>query len=47
MQSVVSAAADVSGLKDKLPGSIFFPQLFGKAFRSVDVQPDRVVLSLG
>lgn len=45
VQSALGSVADVSGLKDKLPGSKFFPQLFGKYFRSVDVQSDRVVLS--
>ena len=46
VQAVLRESISLSELSEKLPGTKFFPLLFGTHFKRVDVKNDRVVLSL-
>lgn len=46
VQDVLKESISLSAFSEKLPGTEFFPLIFGKHFRRVDVKDDRVVLSL-
>ena len=44
--AVLKAQVDLAVVREKLPGLKFFPALFGRQFRRVEVRDDRVVLGL-
>ncbi len=46
VQAIMKESISLSGFSEKLPGAKFFPLLFGKHFKRVEVGDDRVVLSL-
>ena len=45
VQAILNESIELAALSARNPGSKFFPLIFGKHFRRVDVQDDRVVLS--
>lgn len=46
VQAVLKESISLSNVSQKLTGAKFFPLIFGKHFKRVDVKDDRVVLSL-
>ena len=46
VRAVLKAQVDLAVVREKLPGLKFFPALFGRQFRRVEVRDDRVVLGL-
>ncbi len=45
VQALLNESLELAGRAGRNPGSEFFPLIFGRHFRQVDVQDDRVVLS--
>ncbi len=46
VQAIMKESIPLGGFSEKRPGTKFFPLLFGKHFKRVEVKSDRVVLSL-
>ena len=46
VQAIMKESISLRGFSEKLPGTKFFPLIFGKHFKRVDVKDDRIVLSL-
>ena len=46
VQAILNESIELTALAERNPGLKFFPLIFGKHFKRVDVQDDRVVLSL-
>ena len=46
VQAILKESISLSEFSEKLPGTKFFPLIFGRHFKRVEVQDDRVVLSL-
>ena len=46
VQAIMKESISLSGFSEKLPGTKFFPLIFGKHFNRVEVKDDRVLLSL-
>ena len=46
VQAILKESISLNEVSEKLPGTKFFPLIFGKHFKRVDVKDDRVGLSL-
>lgn len=46
VQAILEESISLTAFSEKLPGTSFFPSIFGQHFKRVDVKDDRVVLSL-
>ena len=45
VQAILNESIELTGLAERNPGLKFFPLIFGRHFKRIDVQDDRVVLS--